>query len=626
MNKYRQAFDQSQAFSKVWEASAIDLKQLVEAYLSSGEASSLQAAENFIGETIDPLLATLPQDLSDSISPSLAALSDYLQNEVRAAGKLSGNQYALIENNERQMLLSLDYLNTTLKNDNLDATSVRAYLKVQGDIYAALAALTQARSDYLNTPSRDNRVVLERVSDLLIEKVDVLAALPALTDSGSSTNSAADDLSSLMGWGDTTEEADATDLLEETKNELHTWSARYLKDVDNSFATIDLSEKTKQRVRELIAELATRLENGTAVIQQSTAHTERNTLIAFSAFVIVMLVTTAITHLFQSKVVVSSARELNSAVKALVENNDIQTINVSQRKNELSEVARYMNRYLEQIAVQRQQRDTELKNISVSLNDMLSAFDQVHQISLNSKSALEGTVEQATQVDVLASKAEVRAKEVESYAHETSKAMNLSLTKVQTLSSANETTVTRLQNSKGALENLETSVLSANSIVGGIRDIAEQTNLLALNAAIEAARAGEQGRGFAVVADEVRTLSGRTQQSLGEITSIFDSLTTSTADLRKNLELIEAATSEQRTLTADLGESAQEVKEKSEQSSRLSQKATGYAAEQKRTVSQLNSTIAKVREQADETETFLNDMKMQISRKIDDITTTLGIS
>ncbi|MCT7655867.1 methyl-accepting chemotaxis protein [Oceanimonas sp. NS1] len=75
-----------------------------------------------------------------------------------------------------------------------------------------------------------------------------------------------------------------------------------------------------------------------------------------------------------------------------------------------------------------------------------------------------------------------------------------------------------------------------NSILDVIRAIAEQTNLLALNAAIEAARAGEQGRGFAVVADEVRALAAKTRQSTDDIAELIERLNRQVGDTVQIME------------------------------------------------------------------------------------------
>lgn len=140
--------------------------------------------------------------------------------------------------------------------------------------------------------------------------------------------------------------------------------------------------------------------------------------------------------------------------------------------------------------------------------------------------------------------------------------------------------VQAVQSSEATITELSQSIQKIGAITQAIKEIADQTNLLALNAAIEAARAGEQGRGFAVVADEVRKLAERTAASTADITRMVEEIEHTTGDAVGSMEQAAHAVEEGLALIRASGESLREITTASGRVTSMAQHIAGAAAQQ----------------------------------------------
>jgi methyl-accepting chemotaxis protein len=396
--------------------------------------------------------------------------------------------------------------------------------------------------------------------------------------------------------------------------------------------TVDKAVKGKDREpAKAITDLVQQLEKaGAAAMEAEKAHadeilieTRNRTLLtlvisvaicAGVAMVIVSSITTPVSAL--EKTMSDIARTNNLTLRADVSNRD----EIGQMGQVFNTMVAKLQEVVQHVGQASNEVNRAAHDLTGSANMLNSAVEtQASTVSSNAASIEELTVSIATVSDTAAAVSEKSSQSVRNTSEGNSKVVSL-VSEIRAI----QANVSQIASS------VEEFVKSTSAITGmtkEVREIADQTNLLALNAAIEAARAGEQGRGFAVVADEVRKLAEKSGSSAGEIDGVAQAIISQSEQVRKSIDAGLQSIEASARLAVDVEQTLNQARESVEQSGRGVDEIAASVNEQKNASTEIARNmehIASASEEASQTAQSVSATAEELKRAANDLSDSIA--
>ncbi|KQB04987.1 methyl-accepting chemotaxis protein [Vibrio metoecus] len=310
---------------------------------------------------------------------------------------------------------------------------------------------------------------------------------------------------------------------------------------------------------------------------------------------------------------------LNALVADLSQGNGDLTQRLAVESNdEIGQISHSINLFIEklqqmfiEVADSSNGIDHAVVHLSNQARSNLNTLNQHTQETEQAITAIEEMSASASSIAQSADDAALLTEQTNRYADESKQTVSGAVNSVNGL-------VTQVSAMAGTITRMSEDTKQITSVLQVIGAIAEQTNLLALNAAIEAARAGEQGRGFAVVADEVRALASRTQQSTSQINDMLATLKTTTENVVKEMDSTRIHCEETAERTNHVMDSLNLVTDSVAEINNLNTLMATSAMEQRQVTQEVSKNMAAIQEMVRE----LNHNAAQVASVSDELQNT----